>query len=83
MSAKIHALMVEQELQQKKVEVERVREVFNNALQQRGSSHPGKKLFDLYYAVCVYYFHICFFHLLRLAALIMFIFFWLVNLFQF
>lgn len=40
-TAKLHALMVELELAQIKINVENIRNIFNNALQQHGTKHPG------------------------------------------
>ncbi|KAK7027297.1 Deoxynucleotidyltransferase terminal-interacting protein 2 [Halocaridina rubra] len=40
-SAKLHAIMVLAELSKKKVNVERVRNAFGNAIDQHGTLHPG------------------------------------------
>ncbi|XP_042213750.1 uncharacterized protein LOC121860610 [Homarus americanus] len=40
-AAKLHAQMVELELSQVEVDAEKVRLVFNNAIQQHGTIHPG------------------------------------------
>ncbi|XP_045584094.1 U3 small nucleolar RNA-associated protein 6 homolog [Procambarus clarkii] len=40
-TARLHAMMVEFELAEITIDAEEVRQVFNNALQQHGTTHPG------------------------------------------